>query len=253
MKCGLWMVTALMATGCAAETQRQDAAAPVAPAAAATTPTSPVTPAMWALETIVGETPAPGARFLLKLGVDGRIGGRSGCNNFSARYALNGTAFTVHPPMIGTKMACPEAVMAQEATFRAVLETATTASVGADGKLTVTSSDGRMLRFASTGAWESGAAENAATGGIAPPMPVPSHIVMRCGAEQLRVRLVDEQAEVILDDGSATMLPRLAGESGAAETYTNGRMTLERQTSPQHGFRFARGRMALMPCILAQN
>jgi hypothetical protein len=30
-------------------------------------------------------------------------------------------------------------------------------------------------------------------------------------------------------------------------------MTLERQTSPQLGFRFARGRMALTPCVLAQN
>lgn len=249
MKCGLWIVTALMAAGCTAETSGQDAEGATSPPAA----TPPVVPAMWALETLMGEAPAPGARFQLKMGIDGRIGGRSGCNNFSARYALNGTAFTVHPPMIGTKMACPEAVMAQEATFRAVLETATTASVGADGRLTVTSSDGRALRFASTGAWESGGAGNTATGGIAPPMPVPSHIVMRCGAEQLRVRLVDGQAEVVLDDGSATMLPRLAGKTGAAETYTNGRMTLERQTSPQHGFRFARGRMALMPCILAQN
>lgn len=249
MKCGLWIVTALMAAGCTAETSGQDARGPASPPAA----TPPIVPAMWELETLVGAPPAPGARFQLKMGVDGRIGGRSGCNNFSARYALNGTAFTVHPPMIGTKMACPEAVMAQEAAFRAVLETATTASVGADGRLTVTSSDGRALRFASTGAWESGGAGNTATGGIAPPMPVPSHIVMRCGAEQLRVRLVDGQAEVVLDDGSATVLPRLAGETGAAETYTNGRMTLERQTSPQHGFRFARGRMALMPCILAQN
>lgn len=249
MKCGLWIVTALMAAGCTAETSGQDAGGPASPPAA----TPPIVPAMWELETLVGAAPAPGARFQLKMGVDGRIGGRSGCNNFSARYALNGTAFTVHPPMIGTKMACPEAVMAQEAAFRAVLETATTASVGADGRLTVTSSDGRALRFASTGAWESGGAGNTATGGIAPPMPVPSHIVMRCGAEQLRVRLVDGQAEVVLDDGSATVLPRLAGETGAAETYTNGRMTLERQTSPQHGFRFARGRMALMPCILAQN
>ncbi|CAN0513984.1 unnamed protein product, partial [Phaeothamnion confervicola] len=111
----------------------------------------------------------------------------------------------------------------------------------------------RTLRFASAGAWESDTAENAATGGVAPPMPVPSHTVMRCGTEQLRVRLVDGQAEVVLDDGSPVMLPRLAREASAAETYTNGRMTLERQTSPQHGFRFARGRMALMPCILAQN
>lgn len=249
IKYGLWIMTALAAAGCTAETSGQDAAGPASPPAA----TPPVVPAMWALETLAGKAPAPGARFQLKMGVDGRIGGRSGCNNFSARYALNGTAFTVHPPMIGTKMACPEAVMAQEATFRAVLETATTASVGTDGKLTVTSSDGRTLRFASAGTWESGTAENAVTESIAPPMPVPSHIVMRCGAEQLRVRLMDGQAEVVLDDGSVTMLPRLANEVSAAETYTNGRMTLERQTSPQHGFRFARGRMALMPCILAQN
>jgi heat shock protein HslJ len=208
---------------------------------------------MWTLETLTGEAPAPGARFQLKMGVDGRIGGRSGCNDFSARYALNGTAFTVYPPMIGTKMACPEAVMTQEATYRAVLETATAAAVSTDGKLTVTGYDGRTLRFARAGAWESDAAESAATGGVAPPMPVPSHSVMRCGTEQLRVRIAEGQAEVVLDDGSAVMLPRLASEASAAETYTNGRMTLERETSPKHSFRFARGRMALMPCSLAQN
>ncbi|BBE33969.1 META domain-containing protein [Sphingosinicella microcystinivorans] len=244
MKCGLWIVAAMMAAGCTAETSGQDAPGPASSPAA----TPPAVPAMWVLETLAGDAPAPGARFQLKMGVDNRIGGRSGCNSFSARYALNGTAFKVYPPMIGTQMACPEAVMAQEATFRTLLEMATTASVGADGKLTVTSSDSRTLRFASTGEWESGTA-----GSAAPPMPVPSHIVMRCGTEQLRVRLVDGQAEVVLDDGSAILLPRLSGETGSAETYTNGRMTLERQTSPQHGFRFARGRMAMMPCILAQN
>lgn len=249
MKCGLWIVAAAMVAGCTAETSGRDAVGPASPPAA----TPPTVPAMWALETLAGEAPAPGARFQLKMGVDGRIGGRSGCNTFSARYALNGTAFTVHPPVIGTKMACPYAIMAQEAAFRAVIETATTASVGTDGKLTVTSSDGRTLRFTGLGAWESGTAGNVSGGNSTPSMPVPSHIVMRCGTEQLRVRVMDGQAEVILDDGSAIMLPRLASETGAAETYTNGRITLERQTSPQHGFRFARGRMAMVSCILAQN
>jgi len=249
MKYSLWIVTALMGAGYTAETAGRSAAGPASP----TTPKPPVVQGTWTLETLAGERPSSGARFQLKVGVDGRIGGRSGCNSFSARYALSGTAFTVHPPMIGTKMACPEAVMVQEATFRAIIETATTASVGTDDKLTVTSNDGRTLRFASAAASETDPAENPAAGSIAPPMPVPSHIVMRCDADQLSVRLLDRQAEVVLDDGSTVMLPRLAGETGTAETYTNGRMTLERQTSPQHSFRFARGRMALMPCILAQN
>lgn len=246
MKRGLGIVAALAMTGCMADSSGQETSVSAGPAPAS----APGIPTMWTLESVAGEAPVPDARFQLKLGADGRIGGRSGCNTFSARYALNGTALTIHPPMIGTKMACPEAVMVQESTFRALLEGAASAAVGADGKLTVADKDGRALRFTPATKPEY---ENSDAGGSAMPMPVPSHIVMRCGTEQLRVRLADGKAQVVLEDGSEVALARLAGETGSTETYTNGRMTLERTTAPRHGFRFARGRMALMPCILAQN
>lgn len=238
---GWCIVAALAVAGCTAGSSGPEAARAAAPA---------VVDTVWTAEAVAGEAPAPGARFQLVLGADGRVGGRSGCNGFSARYALSGTALTVHPPMVGTMMACPEAVMAQEATFRDVLEAAATAAVDSDGRLTVTGKDGRTLRFAAAG---TPGDANTDTGSHAMPMPVPSHIVMRCGAEQLRVRLAEGKAQVVLEEGSEVELPRLAGDAGAAETYTNGRMTLERTTAPQHGFRFARGRMAMMTCILAQN
>ncbi|WBX84629.1 META domain-containing protein [Sphingosinicella microcystinivorans] len=218
MKRSLGIVTVVAMAGCAAGSSEQEttgsaASAPAAPALVDT---------VWAAEAVAGEAPAPGARFQLVLGADGRASGRSGCNGFSARYELSGTALTVHPPMIGTMMACPEAVMAQEGTFRDVLEAAATATVGSDGRLTVTGKDGRTLRFASAG---KAGSENSDAGSPAMPMPVPSHIVMRCGAEQLRVRLAEGKAQVVLEDGSEVELPRLAGDAGAAETYTNGRMT----------------------------
>ncbi len=241
MKRGLGIIAAAAIAGCAGT--GEESAGSAGPAA----PTPPVVDTTWAAEALAGQTPAPGGRFQLILGSDGRIGGRSGCNNFSARYELKDGAFKVYPPMIGTKMACPEAVMAQESLFTSVIETATSAAVGADGKLTVTGADGRALRFSAAAPPPQTADESA------PPMPVPSHIVMRCGAEQLRVRLADDKAYVVPEDGAEVELSRLTGTAGSAETYTNGRMTLERTTAPQHGFRFARGRAALMPCILAVN
>ncbi|MBB4632593.1 heat shock protein HslJ [Sphingosinicella soli] len=223
--------------GCAASSEQAPAPAPVVNT-------------LWTGQTVAGDAPAAGSRFELMFGPDGRISGRSGCNSFGAGYALNGAALQVHPPIIGTRMACSEAVMAQEARFLAIIETATTASVGTDSMLTVTGPDGRAIRFAKADVPSNQSSSHANS---AMPMPTPSHVVMRCGDEQLRVRIEGDTAEVVLDDGSEMVLPRLEGETGAAQTYTNGRMTLQRVTEPQHGFRFARGRMALMPCILAQN
>lgn len=199
---------------------------------------------LWSAESVAGEAPAMGAPFLLMLDSGGHASGKSGCNNYSARYQLDGTKLTVHPPMIGTMMACPAAIMEQETTFRAVLESASTATIDTGGKLVVTAADGRALRFAT----------KEERPGMGNHMPTSSHIVMRCGAEQLRVRLTSEGAEVVLEDGSTVTLPKLPAQAGeTTETYTNGRMTLVRTTEAPHSFRFARGRMAFMTCAVAQN
>ena len=73
----------------------------------------------WSIESvggiaIVGDTP-PLVTFS-----GGRVAGSSGCNRFSGNYDLNASAITFGP-IAATKMACPGAVMAQEARLFSLL------------------------------------------------------------------------------------------------------------------------------------
>ena len=77
----------------------------------------------------------------------GHVGGKSGCNNFSGRYMLEGKALKVFPPLIGTRMACAAPVMALEARFLDIIGKGASVSESVAGRLIVTSSDGRTLSF----------------------------------------------------------------------------------------------------------
>lgn len=109
--------------------------------------TSALKDIMWKGVAINGRPPAEGSRVSLMLDSGGRVGGRSSCNNFSARYMLEGSTLKVLPPMIGTMMACPPPLMEQEKLFNDILGKAATVAVGADGALTISASDGRTLTF----------------------------------------------------------------------------------------------------------
>jgi len=55
----------------------------------------------------------------------GELAGQGGCNRFFGRYKIEGETIEIGP--IGaTRMACPEPVMAEEASFLAALEAAKT-------------------------------------------------------------------------------------------------------------------------------
>lgn len=84
----------------------------------------------------------------LMFGSDGKIGGKSACNNYSANYMLTGGELRVYAGMIGTRMACPANVMAQETQFRDVLAAATSAKLQSDGTLMIAAPNGQSLRFA---------------------------------------------------------------------------------------------------------
>ena len=84
----------------------------------------------------------------LMFGSDGKIGGKSACNNYSANYMLTGSELRVYAGMIGTRMACPANVMAQETQFRDVLAAATLAKLQSDGTLMIAAPNGQSLRFA---------------------------------------------------------------------------------------------------------
>ena len=83
----------------------------------------------------------------LMLGSDGKITGKSACNNYSANYSLNGNDLRVYPGMIGTRMACPAPVMAQENEFRKMLAAATSAMIEAGGMMTIAGPGGQAMTF----------------------------------------------------------------------------------------------------------
>lgn len=101
----------------------------------------------WRAEDIGGRGVIDNSEVTLMLGTDGKIGGKSGCNGYSANYQINGDALKVYPPMIGTKMMCPPALMTQEQAYRSLVETAQSVKVTPEGMLVITSASGAASRF----------------------------------------------------------------------------------------------------------
>ena len=101
----------------------------------------------WRAEDIGGRGVVDNAAVTLMIGSDGKIGGKSGCNGYSANYQLTGEALKVLPPIIGTRMMCPPALLNQEQAYRALIETAQSVSVTPEGGLVITSADGATIRF----------------------------------------------------------------------------------------------------------
>lgn len=101
----------------------------------------------WRAEDIGGKGIIDNSDVTLMLGSDGKIGGKSGCNGYSANYQITGDVLKVYPPMIGTRMACAPALMTQEQAYRALIETAQSLAVTPEGALVITSAGGATSRF----------------------------------------------------------------------------------------------------------
>ncbi len=101
----------------------------------------------WRAEDIGGSGMIDRSEVTLMLGSDGKIGGKSGCNGYSANYQITDETIKVYPPMIGTRMVCPLALMTQEQQYRSFLETAASLQVTSEGMLVITSASGAASRF----------------------------------------------------------------------------------------------------------
>lgn len=101
----------------------------------------------WRAEDVGGRGIIDRSEVTLMLGTDGKIGGKSGCNGYSANYQVTGDVMKVYPPMIGTRMACAPALMAQENRYRTLMETAQSVRITPEGWLIITSADGTKSRF----------------------------------------------------------------------------------------------------------
>lgn len=108
---------------------------------------SAVSDVWWSATDLAGARPVAGSRVTMMLGSDGKITGKSGCNNYSINYALDSEALTVFGAPIGTRMMCSKAVMDQETRYLALLQRMATVSMDASGSLLTRSADGRTLRF----------------------------------------------------------------------------------------------------------
>ena len=114
---------------------------------AMTVPTAEIKDIWWRAEDVGGRGVIDRSEVTLMLGSDGKIGGKSGCNGYSANYQITGDALKVYPPMIGTRMACPPALMTQEDRYRSLIETAKSVRTTPEGWLVITSVDGTTSRF----------------------------------------------------------------------------------------------------------
>ena len=109
--------------------------------------TASVKDVWWRAEDIGGKGIIDSSEVTLMLGSDGKIGGKSGCNGYSANYQVTGDTLKVYPPMIGTRMACAPALMNQEQAYRTLIETAQSFKITPENMLLITSSSGATSRF----------------------------------------------------------------------------------------------------------
>lgn len=101
----------------------------------------------WRAENIGGKSIVEGSEVTMMLGTDGKIGGKSGCNGYGARYQITGNTIQVYPPMIGTRMACAPAIMAQEQAYQILIEGAKSFAITPQRRLVVSSANGVTTTF----------------------------------------------------------------------------------------------------------
>lgn len=88
---------------------------------------SPLTGTIWTLTELNGQPSLPTTTITAEFGEDGQVSGSSGCNNYTATYAVEGDNLTINmSPAATTLMACPEPIMDQEAAYLEALGAATT-------------------------------------------------------------------------------------------------------------------------------
>lgn len=102
----------------------------------------------WNVTEINGTATLHPDRFRVKFDNDGRVGGKSGCNNFGGGYELQGNRFKPTSPFFGTKMMCyPETVMEEEYNFLTSLEKMTHIDIIDENTIRFSGTDNTSLVF----------------------------------------------------------------------------------------------------------
>ena len=90
----------------------------------------------------IGQEAVSGPQYVLRFGPE-EIGGRAGCNGFSARYSMDGATLNVGATMI-TRMACAPAVMVRERRAFAILSGAVQISRPDANTMVLTGAEGAI-------------------------------------------------------------------------------------------------------------
>ncbi|TSB02414.1 META domain-containing protein [Sphingorhabdus contaminans] len=101
----------------------------------------------WQAEDIDGKGIIDRSELTFMLGSDGKIGGKSGCNGYSASYQITEGKLKVTSPLISTRMLCAPAIMTQEQNFHKMVETIVSFTISAEGALILQSADGTTSHF----------------------------------------------------------------------------------------------------------
>lgn len=99
----------------------------------------------WVVEDIDGSGIVDRSRATLTFATDGRVSGNASCNAYHASYEVDRDNLRFSRA-ITTRMACPAALMQQEARFLAALAGVRTFEISPDGRLTLRSAAGGSIR-----------------------------------------------------------------------------------------------------------
>jgi heat shock protein HslJ len=100
----------------------------------------------WRAETLGGEALAEGVEVTLAVLPGGRVAGKSACNRYMGSLTIGGEGLAFGA-LAGTKMACPEPLMAVEQRWLEMLQTVTRFDIADDGALILHALDDAVARL----------------------------------------------------------------------------------------------------------
>jgi len=98
----------------------------------------------WVVEEFAGAAVVEGSRMTLNFRADGRLSGRSSCNEYAAAYSLTGEGLAVSNAA-RTKKLCEPSLMRQEEAFLELLTNVMRFTLSSDGALVLHAGDGRAM------------------------------------------------------------------------------------------------------------
>ncbi len=87
---------------------------------------------VWNLTSLTDKGLVPDVNISIKFTTDGKVGGSSGCNQYSGTYSASGNNLQISSPLASTMMACAQEIMDQESAYLKALGEVKTFTVAGD-------------------------------------------------------------------------------------------------------------------------